>query len=115
MRNPVWKSDGDHEPHEFTYWIFSDLPSFSGLRRGEAEGCSSFLSALLKRLFSLTTAYNAISLFFEGTNDIAVSVDSAKLVPDDRLPDTRIEEVACNHLAYFHHPAAEQPLKDALS
>jgi hypothetical protein len=43
--SPVWKSDGDHEPHEFTEWIFSDLPSFSGLRRGEPEGCSSFLSA----------------------------------------------------------------------
>jgi hypothetical protein len=42
---PVWKSDGDHEPHEFTEWIFSDLPSFSGLGREDREGCSSFLSA----------------------------------------------------------------------
>jgi hypothetical protein len=42
---PVWKSDGDHEPHEFTEWIFSDLPSFSGLGREDRERCSSFLSA----------------------------------------------------------------------
>jgi hypothetical protein len=51
---PVWKSDGDHEPHEFRERSFSDLPSFSGLGREDRERCSSFLSALLQQAVGLS-------------------------------------------------------------
>jgi hypothetical protein len=66
---PVWKRDGNHEPHEFTEWIFSDLPSFSELRRGDRERCSSFLSAEASKVGfeALTEDTQADLIAFLGT------------------------------------------------
>jgi hypothetical protein len=44
--HPVSKIDRGHGPQEFPERSFSDLPSFSGLRRGDPEGCPSFLTVV---------------------------------------------------------------------
>jgi pimeloyl-ACP methyl ester carboxylesterase len=53
---------------------------------------------------------------FQGkNNDIAVTVASIKSVPDDRNPQPLKEEVACDHLSYFGHPAGLSGLANAVA
>ena len=48
-------------------------------------------------------------------NDIAVTVASIKSVPDNRDPQPLKEEVACDHLSYFGHPAGLSGLANAVA
>jgi pimeloyl-ACP methyl ester carboxylesterase len=53
--------------------------------------------------------------FLGENNDIAVTVASIKSVPDDRNPQPLKEEVACDHLSYFGHPAGLSGLANAVA
>jgi hypothetical protein len=53
--------------------------------------------------------------FLGEDNDIAVTVASIKSVPDDRKPQPLKEEVACDHLSYFGHPAGLNGLANAVA
>jgi hypothetical protein len=46
-------------------------------------------------------------------NDIAVLVQSIKSVPEGRMPQPVIQEVACDHLVYFGDPAGLKGLSEA--
>ena len=71
--------------------------------------------SLIRRL-SDKLSQRAISLTFLGQpNDIAVKVDSIKSVNSDRLYPPQIQEVACDHMVYFHHPAGLQGLSQAIA
>jgi pimeloyl-ACP methyl ester carboxylesterase len=48
-------------------------------------------------------------------NDIAVLVNSIKSVPEGRMPQPVIQEVACNHLVYFANAAGLKGLSDAVN
>jgi hypothetical protein len=48
-------------------------------------------------------------------NDIAVLVQSIKSVPEGRMPQPVIQEVACDHLVYFANPAGLKGLSDAVT
>jgi hypothetical protein len=48
-------------------------------------------------------------------NDIAVTVASIKSVSDNRDPQPLKEEVACDHLSYFGHPAGLSGLANAVA
>jgi hypothetical protein len=48
--------------------------------------------------------------FFGEPNDIAVSVSSIENIPHQ----SQVQEVACNHLVYFNHPAGLEGLRWAL-
>lgn len=52
--------------------------------------------------------------FFGQPNDIAVTVQSIKGVPQERSPQATIQEVACDHLVYFKHPDGLQSLAQAV-
>jgi pimeloyl-ACP methyl ester carboxylesterase len=53
--------------------------------------------------------------FMGQPNDIAVLVQSIKSVPEGRMPQPVIQEVACDHLVYFGDPAGLQGLSDAVT
>lgn len=53
--------------------------------------------------------------FLGENNDIAVTVASIKSVPDSRNPQPLKEEVACDHLSYFGHPAGLNGLANAVA
>jgi hypothetical protein len=61
---------------------------------------------LLGRLDVSGLRYRALGLaFFGAANDIAVSVASARDLPDGRDPEPAVHEVPCDHLTYFtSHP-----------
>jgi hypothetical protein len=53
--------------------------------------------------------------FFGSPNDIAVLVNSIKSVPEGRIPQPVIQEVACNHLVYFANSEGLKGLSDAVN
>jgi pimeloyl-ACP methyl ester carboxylesterase len=53
--------------------------------------------------------------FFGYPNDIAVLVNSIKSVPEGRMPQPVIQEVACNHLVYFANAEGLKGLSDAVN
>ncbi len=70
----------------------------------------SLLDRLLQRLFN-----RAVALTFLGQpNDIAVTVNSIKSVNPERSPQPQIQEVGCDHMVYFFHPAGLEALAQAV-
>ncbi|MBW4634728.1 MAG: caspase family protein [Iphinoe sp. HA4291-MV1] len=67
---------------------------------------SSLLERLMQSLFGKVVALP----FFGQPNDIAVTVHSIKNVTEGRSLPPQIQEVACDHLTYFHHPAGLKAL-----
>ncbi|MGB3650695.1 MAG: caspase family protein [Rivularia sp. (in: cyanobacteria)] len=53
-------------------------------------------------------------VFFNQSNDIAVSVNSIKNINTARVPQVQIREVGCNHLDYFSHAKGLTALAEAL-
>jgi hypothetical protein len=67
------------------------------------------IQALLRKV-----SKSAVEFPFLGQpNDIAVLVQSIKSVPEGRMPQPVIQEVACDHLVYFGDPAGLQGLSGA--
>jgi hypothetical protein len=64
----------------------------------------------LKRLLQRLSRQVVEFPFLEQPNDIAASVWSIKNVPSGRTPAVWVEEVACNHLAYFTDPVGLRAL-----
>jgi hypothetical protein len=59
------------------------------------------IGRLLNKLFGTNPAYAFANPFFQNAvNDIAVAVESMKRLPAGR--SMTLEEVACDHLSYFH-------------
>lgn len=72
-------------------------------------------AGLLERLSPQRVLHAATALaFLRAPNDIAVSVASAKAVPEGRSPQPRIEEVGCDHLTFFTSDAGRRALLAAL-
>ncbi|GEM_PF-6713837 len=53
--------------------------------------------------------------FLGEPNDIAVTVQSMKSIPDGWSVSPFIQEVACDHLTYFEHPEGLKALLTALA
>jgi pimeloyl-ACP methyl ester carboxylesterase len=67
------------------------------------------IQALLRKV-----SKSAVEFPFLGQpNDIAVLVQSIKSVPEGRMPQPVIQEVACDHLVYFGNPAGLKGLSEA--
>jgi len=64
----------------------------------------------LKRLLQRLSRQVVEFPFLDQPNDIAASVWSIKNVPSGRTPAVWVEEVACNHLAYFTDPVGLRAL-----
>ena len=72
---------------------------------------STLLKRLMKKLFD-----KVVDLPFLGEpNDIAVTVQSIKSIPDGWSVSPFIQEVACDHLTYFNHPECLKALLTALT
>jgi hypothetical protein len=63
----------------------------------QQQGEQSLLERLMQRLFGKVVALP----FFGQPNDIAATVHSIKNIPEGRSLETKIQEVACDHLTYF--------------
>jgi len=73
------------------------------------------LGSLLAKLSPQRVLYAATALaFLKASNDIAVSVASAKAVPEGRAPAPQTAEVTCDHVTYFSSEAGRQALFEAL-
>jgi len=80
-----------------------------------ADGKSSLFERLLKKLTLKQHFYDALtSGLFRAPNDIAVSVKSIKAVDANRSPAPVFEEVACDHITYFHTEVGLEALAGAL-
>jgi hypothetical protein len=55
-----------------------------------------------------------MNLIFKGPNDMAVSTESIRSVPEGRDPAPKAIEVPCNHFGYFAPDGALEVLKDAI-
>ena len=69
----------------------------------------------LKRLMQLVVNEVVSLPFFSQPNDIAVTVYSIKSVRSGRSPQPQIQEIGCDHLVYFSHPAGLAALSTAVS
>lgn len=73
------------------------------------------LSSLLAKLSPQRVLHAGTALAFFGVaNDIAVSITSAKAVPEGRVPPPRVAELACDHLTFFSSEAGQRALMEAL-
>jgi Caspase domain len=76
---------------------------------------SGKLSSLFAKLSPQRVLHAATALaFLKAPNDIAVSVASAKAVPEGRAPAPQIAEVPCDHITFFSANAGRQALLEAL-
>jgi hypothetical protein len=100
------RSEGPKVPYTLLVGDTSIIP---------AAAASGRLEALLGRLSPQRVLHAATALIFlKAPNDIAVSVASAKAVPEGRAPAPQVAEVACDHLTFFSSNAGRQALLEAL-
>ncbi|OKH29917.1 caspase [[Phormidium ambiguum] IAM M-71] len=69
----------------------------------------------LKRLMQKLCSRVVELPFFGQINDIAVTVQSIKSIPEKRKITPVIKEVACDHLTYFDHPEGLKALSKVIS
>ncbi|HEY9827271.1 MAG TPA: hypothetical protein V6D19_17675 [Stenomitos sp.] len=69
------------------------------------------IKALLRKASKRTIEFP----FLGNPNDIAVLVESIKTIPEGRMPQPIIEEVACDHLVYFGDTAGLKGLSNAVN
>lgn len=90
---------------------YSIIAGNTSLISEQKEAINQLYAALKK------TWHRAIEFPFMGeVNDIAVTVKSIINVPQERSPEAYIQDqVACNHLLYFRHPAGLDALARAVA
>jgi hypothetical protein len=75
----------------------------------------TLVAKLMEKLGIGDPDYSALmGLIFGGPNDLAVSTDSIRAVPENRKPAPKAVEVPCNHFGYFSSDGALDTLKDAI-
>ena len=75
-----------------------------------SPGESSLLARLLQKLFN-----RAVSIPFLGQpNDIAVTVESIKSIARERVFQSQVQEIGCDHMSYFRHPEGLKALTHAI-
>ncbi|MEQ8463974.1 caspase family protein [Coleofasciculus sp. E1-EBD-02] len=93
------------------YSIIAGNTSISPAALQEEGEKATQLKRLMKKLFN-----KAVALPFLGEpNDIAVTVQSIKSLPDGWSIFPFIQEVACDHLTYFNHPEGLKAVLTALA
>jgi pimeloyl-ACP methyl ester carboxylesterase len=93
------------------YSIIAGNTSISPAALQEDGEKATLLKRLIKNLFD-----KAVALPFLGEpNDITVTVQSIKSLPDGWSVSPFIQEVACDHLTYFNHPEGLKALLTALA
>jgi pimeloyl-ACP methyl ester carboxylesterase len=89
----------------------SVIPAAQAPETGEGESRLARLWAKIQRRNWVHTGANLA--FFNQPNDMAVSVESMRSVPDNRTPKPVKVEVACDHVTYFSSQAGLDALADA--
>ncbi|MEQ8974866.1 MAG: caspase family protein [Coleofasciculus sp. C1-SOL-03] len=93
------------------YSIIAGNTSISPAALQEDGEKATLLKRLIKKLFD-----KAVALPFLGEpNDITVTVQSIKSLPDGWSVSPFIQEVACDHLTYFNHPEGLKAVLTALA
>jgi pimeloyl-ACP methyl ester carboxylesterase len=76
---------------------------------------NGILERLLAKLSPQRLLHAATGLaFFHSPNDIAVSVASAKAIPNTRRREAIVSEVACDHVSFFTSTEGQRALLNAL-
>jgi pimeloyl-ACP methyl ester carboxylesterase len=93
------------------YSIIAGNTSISPVALQEDGEKSTLLKQLIQKLFN-----QVIDLpFLSEPNDMAVTVQSIKSLPDGWIISPFIQEVACDHLTYFSHPESLKALLTTLA
>ena len=81
----------------------------------DANGTSSRIERLLASLTPKKASRSFASVaFLRQPNDMFASVHSMKNIPENRSPQPKIQEIACDHFAYFREKVGIQAISDAL-
>ncbi len=90
--------------------LYTILAGNTSIIQPRDEITTNRFKALLAKL-----GRGAIEFPFLGQpNDIAVTVQSIKSLPTNRIPEPQVKEVPCNHLVYFTHPEGLKALAEAV-
>jgi hypothetical protein len=90
---------------------YSIVAGNTSIIQPKSEEQANKLKALLNKVSKAATEFP----FLGYPNDIAVLVNSIKSVPEGRMPQPVIQEVACNHLVYFANAVGLRGLSDAVN
>jgi pimeloyl-ACP methyl ester carboxylesterase len=90
---------------------YSIVAGNTALIQPSSEAQANKIKALLGKVSKAAIEFP----FFGYPNDIAVLVNSIKSVPEGRMPQPVIQEVACNHLVYFANAEGLKGLSNAVN
>ena len=98
-----------HKDPRIPYSVIAGNTSLKGLAEDGEEG--NKLKRLMKKLSRRVVEFP----FFGEANDIAVTVQSIKSIPEKRKIPPQIQEIACDHLTYFDNAEGLEALSRALT
>ena len=90
---------------------YSIVAGNTSIIQPSSEEQANKIKALLRKVSKSAVEYP----FLGHPNDIAVLVNSIKSLPEGRMPQPVIQEVACNHLVYFANSEGLKGLSDTVS
>jgi triacylglycerol esterase/lipase EstA (alpha/beta hydrolase family) len=98
-----------------SYTVLAGNTSIIAAALAPDAGKKSCVERLFASLRLRPAVHKAISLaFYNKPNDVAVSVESIRKLPDGRTQAIAVREVASDHMSYFTTEAGLQALADAL-